>query len=318
MSDDNQSLESSSAAPDRPAERQRWSPHLWLILALGGAAALALLPRKAPVVIPSAAAPPSAEAPRAAGGVSAARGPVIEGKVVERLDVPKYTVLALDTGGGAAHTWVAVSSASVKVGDAVRVVNAERMTNFTSATLKRTFETIYFGSLEDPANRSASQGNLGGWAAPGGDPHAGVPGAPPLGPGATPHADANPHGRPTSPRKDVVVSRVEKAEGSSGRTVAETYAQRRALSGKRVRVRAVVVKVVSGVLDRSFVHVRDGSENGEVSDLLVTTRALPAVGERVLFEGTVAIDRDFGAGYRYPVLLEDAEIVGERASSSLL
>jgi hypothetical protein len=115
-----------------------------------------------------------------------------------------------------------------------------------------------------------------------------------------------------------VVGKVEKAEGSSGRTVAETYAQRRALAGKRVRVRAVVVKVVSGVLDRSFVHVRDGSENSEVSDLLVTTRALPAVGERVLFEGKVAVDRDFGAGYTYPVLLEDAEIVGQRASSSLL
>jgi len=44
----------------------------------------------------------------------------------------------------------------------------------------------------------------------------------------------------------------------------------------------------------------------------VTTLAdLPAVGATVLVSGKLAVNKDFGMGYQYPVILEDAEVTVE-------
>jgi hypothetical protein len=78
-------------------------------------------------------------------------------------------------------------------------------------------------------------------------------------------------------------------------------------------VRAVVVKSTSGVMGRTFLHVRDGSgEAGSgTNDLAVTTTAEAAVGAELVLEGTIELDRDFGSGYRYRVLLADAMLVAD-------
>jgi hypothetical protein len=289
-----------------------------VLVGAAGAALLAAVPigqanDAAPAVSGSPAAAP---APATGGGDTAAN--VISGPVLERLDVEKYTYLRLGTGnpGG---TWAAVASAKVNVGDTVRIADAQLMTNFVSASLKRTFDAIYFGQLDDGRGPSAGAVQPGTSLAD--DPHAGIPGAPSLGAWRggnaqtpqgveNPHAAGNPHGTP-SPAASVVVENVRKAEGPTGRTVSEVHAQRTALKGQTVRVRGVVVKVVTGVLGRSFLRVRDGSEGGEVKDLLVTTEATPAVGARVLAEGKVTIDKDYGAGYVYSVLIEDAVLKTE-------
>ena len=72
----------------------------------------------------------------------------------------------------------------------------------------------------------------------------------------------------------------------------------------------VVVKVVSGVLDRNWLHVRDGSGSAQQGDhdLVVTTTDTVKKGETVLVDGVVQTDRDFGSGYRYAVLVEQAKV----------
>jgi hypothetical protein len=297
-----------------------------LVIALGAAVASAVWFQGAPVASPQPAAargvdpevsPPT---PEPAANADDPEKAGISGKVLERLDVPKYTYLRLATAAG--ETWAAVSSANVKVGDAVRVINAQLMTEFASATLKRKFARIYFGALAEGSKAAAPDVDLSQFLEPEyeGDPHAGVPGAPPIpagavaDEGANPHgtaAGANPHSGTAVASDTVVVGHVVKAEGKNGRTVAELFAQRRTLKDHSVRVRGVVVKLISAVLDRSFVHLRDGSENAEVKDLVVTTHATPAVGDHVLFEGKVTTDKDFGAGYVYPVLLEDAALLDQ-------
>jgi hypothetical protein len=130
------------------------------------------------------------------------------------------------------------------------------------------------------------------------DPHAGLaPGAT----GADPHAHAS--------ESDVAVERLERAAGPNGRTVAEVLAQRVKLAGKPVRIHATVVKSTPGVLGKTWLHLRDGSGAEGTSDVTVTTDARPAVGDTVLLEGTVALDRDVGSGYRFPTLVENAQIV---------
>lgn len=104
-------------------------------------------------------------------------------------------------------------------------------------------------------------------------------------------------------------------------TVAQVVRDARALAGKRVRVAAKVVKRTAGVLGRTWLHVQDGSGSAERGDhdLVVTTEALPVLGEVVELEGAVVCDKDLGSGYRYEVLIEDATILpaGERHTQSL-
>jgi hypothetical protein len=139
------------------------------------------------------------------------------------------------------------------------------------------------------------------------------PGHPPIGatdvaPGADPEG-ALPAGQ--SPGSAIEVPEVAKAEGDLGKTIAELFKARQTLAGKRVRVRAVVVKSTPDVMGKSFAHVRDGtgSESQQNHDLTVTTVEPLELGKTVLLEGVVATDRDLGYGYHYPIIVEEARLV---------
>ena len=126
-------------------------------------------------------------------------------------------------------------------------------------------------------------------------------------------ASAMPHPTPTEASASVDLTGIAKAEG--GHTVAEVFAARTELQGKVVVIRGKVVKVNAGIMDRNWVHIRDGSGHEGTNDLTVTsTGAVPAIGDTVLVVGTLGLDRDFGMGYQYPVILEDAEVTVESAA----
>lgn len=109
---------------------------------------------------------------------------------------------------------------------------------------------------------------------------------------------------------EVDLAGIAKADG--GKTVAEVYAEKDTLAGTAVAVRGKVVKVNAGIMDKNWLHVRDGSGEEGTNDLTVTTTAeLPAVGATVLVNGTLAVNKDFGMGYLYPVILEDATVTVE-------
>ena len=103
---------------------------------------------------------------------------------------------------------------------------------------------------------------------------------------------------------------VAKAEGADGRTVAEVVAQRATLKGKTVAIRGKVVKFNAGIMGKNWIHLRDGSgtPEGKDHDVTVTTNDTVAKGDVVLVKGTVAVDRDFGSGYTYALVVEDAKV----------
>jgi hypothetical protein len=224
----------------------------------------------------------------------------LTGTVLEKIDVPHYVYLRVGPKG-AAGTWAAVPTADVKIGQAVQIDDAMDMVNFTSATLKRTFDHIYFGVLagsqrNEPVPRPADP------AAPPSSVH-----------GVAPPEIGAAHGAPAAAGDAVPVGKVDKAPGSSGYRIADLFEKRDSLAGKLIRVRGVVVKVTPDVLGRTFAHLRDGSGSPQKGDhdLTVTGAGLPAVGKTALVEGKLAKDVDFGSGYRYPVLLEGAQTVDE-------
>lgn len=167
------------------------------------------------------------------------------------------------------EVWAAVPSTEVAVGTDVTLVNAHEMKDFQSKTLNRKFDSVLFGTL------------------------AGEEGA----------AVAKPAAAPIANTAGNVADAVE-------RTIAAVYAERAALESKAVTVRGEVVKFTPGILDRNWVHLRDGT-GGEVdkdNDLTVTTTDQATVGETVTATGILRLEKDFGAGYQYPVIVEEARL----------
>ncbi len=125
---------------------------------------------------------------------------------------------------------------------------------------------------------------------------------------ATAAAPQMPAGHPTAePGAEVDLSGIAKAEG--GKTVAEVFAEKDALAGQPVTVRGKVVKVNAGIMGKNWLHVRDGSGAEGTNDLTVTTAGtLPAVGDTVVVTGPVTLNKDFGMGYTYDVIVEDAAV----------
>lgn len=170
--------------------------------------------------------------------------------------------------------WLAIEKADIKERKTYYWSQGMEMNNFTSKELKRTFPSIFFiqDFTDQPilANQSIQP--------------------------------KMPAGKRPIPEKSGIV--VPRAEG--GVTIAELFSQKNSFSGKTIRIRGEVVKFSGQIMNMNWVHLQDGTKFENRYDLTVTTKDSVSVGHVVLFEGKVALDRDFGAGYTYDVIVEDA------------
>ncbi len=239
---------------------------------------------------PAPAAPAAAEA-------------TISGKVVETMNTAGYTYVLVDTG--AKKVWAAAVEFSVKVGDAVSFAASLPMENYHSKSLNRDFDVVYFtGGINVNAAGTA--------AAPAAAVPQLPPGHPALNGGVAPKL---PPGHPAltgSPAPaNVDLTGIKRAEG--GKTIAEIFSGQAKLSGKPVSVRGKVVKYNAAIMGKNWLHIRDGSGSAEKmdNDLTVTTSADSKVGDTVLVTGKLTLKKDFGAGYKYDVILDDAKVVVE-------
>jgi hypothetical protein len=259
-----------------------------------------------------------AEAPKPAGTAAgpAAGAPApgaatgLRGKILERADAPPYTYLRLATGSG--EVWAAVPATQEKVGAEVSVGNAFPMKDFESKQLNKKFDVVYFGTIagapgEAPAMPPGMGGGMGGGmpgamgGAQGGAPAEGPP---------SPAAMAAQHQAAAQGPNDVKIQKIAKASGAEGRTVEEVWAQKAGLKEKPVTVKGQVVKFSPGIMGRNWVHLRDGSGSADKNnnDITVTHQDAVAVGDVVTARDMVRVDKDFGAGYSYPVIIEDAKV----------
>jgi hypothetical protein len=220
-----------------------------------------------------AAAPAASPPSEARGGTS--------GKVVETMNAAGYTYVRVDTGEQ--QLWFAAPGFEVAVGDEVEVPVGAEMRDHYSKTLDRSFEVIYFvggirveGAADDsPKPRSAHSGAGRAAIADGFD-----------------------------------LSGITPADG--GKTIAEIFDAGGDLAGQVVSVRGRVVKFSGQILGTNFLHLRDGtsSKQGQ-ADLTVTTKTEVAVGSLVVVSGVVTADKDFGFGYSYDLIVEDASVTVE-------
>lgn len=126
---------------------------------------------------------------------------------------------------------------------------------------------------------------------------------------AAPMSAEQPHPMPTAEVADVDLSGIEKA--ADGVTVAELFATKEQLAGQPVTLRGKVVKVNAGIMGTNWLHVRDGSGEEGANNITVTTGQMADVGDLVLVTGVLTVDKDFGMGYQYDAIIENAEITVE-------
>ncbi len=212
------------------------------------------------------------------------------GTVSETMSTAGYTYVQIDTGDE--KLWAAAPETQVAVGDVVAVPAGQPMYNYHSQTLDRNFDVVYFVSGIMKGGESAPGMGMGGM-------ESGNPQMP----------EGHPDIKASAKDVNVDLSGIAKAEG--GQTVGEVFENQDSLSGKEVAVRGKVVKFSPQIMGKNWIHVQDGTGSDGTNDLTVTTDETADVGDTVVVSGILETDKDFGYGYQYDVILEDARVVVE-------
>lgn len=223
----------------------------------------------------------SADDPKTPPSDTAAPGGTFVGKVAETMDAGGYTYVRLEHGGES--VWAAGPQGKVEVGEELGVSLGMKMNDFRSEALDRTFEAVYFVNAFERGGHPQIQDMT----------------------------DAMGTAHSSAPETDMAIGEV--ATPPDGRTIASLWQDRAALAGKPVTLRGRVVKYNGGIMGRNWLHIQDGSGDAAAGthDVAVTTHTEVSIGDIVLVEGTVAVDKDFGGGYRYGVIVEDANVERE-------
>lgn len=96
--------------------------------------------------------------------------------------------------------------------------------------------------------------------------------------------------------------------------VEELHKNREALAGKTIQAQGKVVKANNGIKGYNFVHVQDGSGKADVGNhnLIVRSKQTANVGDTVTVSGTVIVNKDMGAGYFYPLLIDEGSVAPKK------
>lgn len=236
---------------------------------------------------------------------------VLKGTVIESQDVKNYTYLNLKDSTG--QIWAAIPKTQVETGKEIEISNIIVMQDFQSKTLNKTFDIILF-AVPSGGSRVCSmpQGGMPpGTEMPPGDMPPGTEMPPGMMPGGMPRGSMPAEGMGAVQPKTISQEiKVSKATGEDAYAIEEIYAKKKDLAQKPVRVRAKVVKFLPAIMGKNWIHIQDGTGSAENNNYDITVSALEtaAVGDEVIVNGTLGVDKDFGFGCAFALIIEDAAI----------
>jgi len=204
--------------------------------------------------------------------------------VIEVIQTSNYTYLQVEENDN--KFWIAVESREAKSGDVLYYSKAGEMKNFTSKELGRTFPSIFF--VEDPSTELVT-------------------------PGAPPSLKNLSTGRAKVTRQEGIS--IETPKGCI--TISDLYKNQDKFAGQTVNIRGVVVKYSKQIMNKNWIHIQDGTEYSGKYDLTVTSLDSVQVGNTVTFKGTIYLNKDFGAGYKYDVIMEEAKATDIKSQNTL-
>jgi hypothetical protein len=184
-----------------------------------------------------------------------------------------YTYLNVNENGTV--FWIAIPRMDVEKGKTVYYSGGYEMPNFQSKELNRTFETLYLvQEITDTPTKPEKM--------------------------MQPSKES---GKRAPVQEEALDIKPQAGEIS----IADLYSKKDSYAGKTVKIRGKIVKVNEGIMGKNWAHIQDGSKFENGFDLTVTTIESVKLGDVVSFEGVITLNKDFGAGYFYEVIMEDAK-----------
>ena len=195
-------------------------------------------------------------------------------KVLEVLQSDSYTYL--NVSEGFKEYWIATAKNDFQVNDELYYLEGLEMRNLDSKELERTFEKIVFVDLmsKDPIDKVKQA-----------------------------HAGSN----KVMMGKSAEKINIEKVE--NGISLSDLFSALDKYSSQEVIVRGKIVKYNAAILGKNWIHIQDGTDFNGNFDLTITSESVVNVGDTVTFKGTINLNKDFGSGYTYDVIMEEASIV---------
>jgi hypothetical protein len=193
--------------------------------------------------------------------------------IKEVIQTTKYTYFLVDENES--EYWIAVTKREAAEGDVIYYSNPLEMNNFVSKELGRTFPSIFF--VQNVSNEPTLIGNAAS--------------------------------QPMTQQKPEIVKidnvKIKPVKG--GISISDLYEEQTKFAGNTVIIRGVVARYNHKVIGKNWVHIQDGTDYSGQFDLAVTTMDSLAVGNTVTFTGTISLNKDYGAGYFYKVIMEEAK-----------
>jgi len=197
--------------------------------------------------------------------------------VNEIIPTPNYTFLNVNEGDKS--FWIAINSNDKKVGETYYFVGGLLKENFESKELNRTFDELYLvGNLV-----SANHGNQM----------------------KLPDAQNENIDLAKAPVSNSVTQNIVRQSGSL--KISEIVNNPKKYEGQTVQIDGECTKINMGIMGKNWIHLKDGSKDD--FDLVITSNDIATVGEVVTIKGNVVLNKDFGAGYKYDLILENGVIV---------
>ncbi len=194
--------------------------------------------------------------------------------VEDVLQANSYTYL--NVREGEKMNWLAVTKREIEKGTTVYYKPELEMKDFKSKDLDRTFAKIYFVSNIStspiPATVSKAMPAMGG------------------------------------AKKENLKADVSVEQPQGGVSISKISTNRAAYEGKTILVRGQVTKYNPNIMKRNWVHIQDGTKDGSTYDLTITTNDAVKKGDVVTFKGKIVLNKDFGAGYKYDIIMEEARL----------
>ncbi len=200
--------------------------------------------------------------------------------VLEAIDAGTYTYVRLKAEDQ--EFWAAITARPVEIGKTYVFAEGMMMKDFESKQLGKTFDSVMF--IQDFGELSAAKNEAPASGFKQSDPHS--------------HTKTRMH------------QQIEVQPAKGGETIAGIFDNLGNLGGNKVTVRGQVVKISKNIMNRNWIHIQDGTKSGKYYDLTITTYDPVnfSIGDVVTFTGILSVDKDFGAGYRYDAIVENASV----------
>jgi hypothetical protein len=199
--------------------------------------------------------------------------------VTQTTPATRYSVMEVSEND--TKYWISTSPIDVKVGDTLYYTDALKQMNFEVKELDKVFDELY---LVNDVSKTLNQ---------------------------QPQQDMGEMKHPNTQsgfNSDIKLSIPE-----GGVSIADLHTNAESYVGKKVKLIGKVVKFNEAILSTNWIHIQDGtgSESQNNFDLTLTTKDVASVGDVIVIEGILNKDVDFGSGYKYDLIVQEATIVSK-------